>query len=859
MKRLLLLLLLASSALGQVVVPGSGTPSVTVPAGTSTKVLPRNCTGTDKFSAVDAGGNLTCSADLAGTSAAAGGNNTELQFNDSGVMGGIPGATYLKASTELRIKTGAFFSFIDSADATKKAQLDLSGISVGATRTGRVPDVDFGFVIPFTCTNQAVTAAAASGNFTCTTLGKTHLPAVAVYTDQGNTYSTGTQDFEAASVTRPFRRLANASFPGSCTANREFLERSDPAVAGQVLYVCNSGGNGWNLVGDGGAIGGINTEVLYNNSGAIGGITNDLSGYCLTSNGVGVVPSFQPCGAGAGANVALSNLAAVSINASLAPQTTLSVGDSTHPWQFVWLYGAGTYGANNQKVTSTAPTGARVFTLPDADSNPVRPDTGAANNFLTAIASTGVISKAQPAFTNLSGAASDAQVPDSIALSQNVIADWQDWTEIAAPASPAAGKARVYAKSASGELCAKSSGGAETCMSTGSGGGGATTALDNLAAVSINQGLTPQTTLSLGDSARPWQFVWVYGAGTYGINNQKITSTAPTGARIFTLPDADSNPVRPDAGAANNFLTAIASTGIISKAQPAFSNLSGSATCAQLPAFTGDVTTVAGNCANTAVNLPDGVTQAGHLLLTNIAAPTSPAAGKVKVFTDSTDLRFHDKNASGAIGTTVVADAGTANNFLTAISVAGAISKAQPIIGNLAAFTSAALAAVVSDETGGTSKLVFDTSPAIITPSFTTGFTIGGVATSGQIVRGNGTNFVAVDDIRSLTYIQGADNATSVAADDQLTFWRNNLGRTYRITEVWCESDAGTPTVNLQRDDGSPANVLSSDLTCTTGGATGTIAAAEQDVASGDKLDFLSVTPGGTAKRTTVNIKLVAQ
>jgi hypothetical protein len=46
------------------------------------------------------------------------------------------------------------------------------------------------------------------------------------------------------------------------------------------------------------------------------------------------------------------------------------------------------------------------------------------------------------------------------------------WTEVAAPASPAAGFVAVYAKLASGELCSKSSAGIETCMSAGGGGGG---------------------------------------------------------------------------------------------------------------------------------------------------------------------------------------------------------------------------------------------------------------------------------------------------------------------------------------------------------------------------------------------------
>lgn len=72
-------------------------------------------------------------------------------------------------------------------------------------------------------------------------------------------------------------------------------------------------------------------------------------------------------------------------------------------------------------------------------------------------------------------------------------------------------------------------------------------------------------------------------------------TTATT--RNVTVPDAASTIVVPDTGASNNFLTAISASGAISKAQPAFNNLSGSATCAQLPALTGDVTTSAGTCA----------------------------------------------------------------------------------------------------------------------------------------------------------------------------------------------------------------------------------------------------------------------
>jgi len=70
-------------------------------------------------------------------------------------------------------------------------------------------------------------------------------------------------------------------------------------------------------------------------------------------------------------------------------------------------------------------------------------------------------------------------------------------------------------------------------------------------------------------------------------------------------------------------------------------------------------------------------------LISKVAAPVSPSAAFGTWWFDTTDLRLHDKNSAGVIGTTVVADTGAANNFITAISAAGVISKAQPSIANL--------------------------------------------------------------------------------------------------------------------------------------------------------------------------------
>lgn len=80
------------------------------------------------------------------------------------------------------------------------------------------------------------------------------------------------------------------------------------------------------------------------------------------------------------------------------------------------------------------------------------------------------------------------------------------------------------------------------------------------------------------------------------------------------------------------------------------------------------------------------------------------------------------------------------------------------------------------------------------------------------------------------------------------------------ITKVCCEVDTGTTTVNLQRDDGSATNILSSNLTCGTNfdpsgspgtGCTATFVSGEDALSVGHKIDFVMVS-AGTAKRLNV-------
>lgn len=110
--------------------------------------------------------------------------------------------------------------------------------------------------------------------------------------------------------------------------------------------------------------------------------------------------------------------------------------------------------------------------------------------------------------------------------------------------------------------------------------------------------------------------------------------------RTVNIPDvAQSSTIQPDTGAANNFLTAISSQGFISKAQPAFTNLSGSVAATQMPALTGDVTTTAGAVATTYNNAVP--TAKG-------GAPSAGTAGQVLTKNTATNYDYGWKTFASA-------------------------------------------------------------------------------------------------------------------------------------------------------------------------------------------------------------------
>lgn len=71
------------------------------------------------------------------------------------------------------------------------------------------------------------------------------------------------------------------------------------------------------------------------------------------------------------------------------------------------------------------------------------------------------------------------------------------------------------------------------------------------------------------------------------------------------------------------------------------------------------------------------------ILATNIAAPATPAAGTTRIYVDSTTKTMSSKNDAGTVSNTVVASTAVANQFMTGISAAGVITRAQPAFTDL--------------------------------------------------------------------------------------------------------------------------------------------------------------------------------
>jgi hypothetical protein len=102
-------------------------------------------------------------------------------------------------------------------------------------------------------------------------------------------------------------------------------------------------------------------------------------------------------------------------------------------------------------------------------------------------------------------------------------------------------------------------------------------------------------------------------------------------------------------------------------------------------------------------------------------------------------------------------------------------------------------------------------------------------------------------------FVVYAPTAEIQATDDIQSVWRAAAALT--ITEVFCETDTGTVTMDIQVDSGSTLDVMGTDLVCDVSPGENDSTSLTGSMADGDRLDFLIFAVASNPKRLTLCIE----
>ena len=265
-----------------------------------------------------------------------------------------------------------------------------------------------------------------------------------------------------------------------------------------------------------------------------------------------------------------------------------------------------------------------------------------------------------------------------------------------------------------------------------------------------------------------------------------------------------------------------------------------------------------------------GGSNAGVLELTQGTAPTAGTTS-VKLYAPAS-VTSYIMNLPGA----------AASGYLYGTNSSGVVTQSfrsiqagdVPTLNQNTTGTAAALAANGANCSAGSFPLGVDASGAVETCTAVTSINVtaaqmpaltGDVTTSaGAVATTIAANAVtpakasAVMRTRTFTMVIPGTGASNVLqdTDDQPAVWYNSLGQGVHITGVSCITDSATATtIQLQKNDGSPTNMLSSNLSCSsTRASTSTFVSGEDAMASTTGLDFLIVSAGGAGKWVSVTV-----
>jgi hypothetical protein len=337
-------------------------------------------------------------------------------------------------------------------------------------------------------------------------------------------------------------------------------------------------------------------------------------------------------------------------------------------------------------VVSNA-TATRTFTLPDANSNPVQPATAGAHQFVTGVSANGVISFAQPAYTDISGT---PQLPiTKSAVASNWIRSYDSTTGLFTASQPAftdftgtASTAQIPNLDASKittGLIALARGGTGVDLSTS---GGATQILAQDASHVI--------------SART-----LIAADIPSIDASKITTGQIAIARGGTGSDLSAT------GGTSQVLKQVSVGGAVTVGQLAFTDLTGTASTAQVPSLDSSKITT-GQIALARGGTGSDLSGTGG---TSQVLKQSTLGGVITVgqlgFSDLTGsvsaAQLPNPTASTLGG--IQSAAAQSHKWINSISTSGVPSLTQPA------------AADLSDGVTGSGTVVLSTSPTLTTPT----------------------------------------------------------------------------------------------------------------------------------------------
>lgn len=345
-----------------------------------------------------------------------------------------------------------------------------------------------------------------------------------------------------------------------------------------------------------------------------------------------------------------------------------------------------------------------------------------------------------------------------------------------------------------------------------------------------------------------WDTIGTFGSGTFLINASQITGTLPP-ADVPPPTSVTLGGIFSIAPVSHQFLTSVGTSGTITQAQPAFSDLSGTANlssqasgtlqAAQFPALTGDLTTTAGSLATTLATVNSNTGSFGS----STAIPTITYDGKGR--------------ATGVSTNAVIAPAGTLSGTTLASTVVNSsLTSAAGGSFGTAAFTAIGTSGAVIPLLNGNLKFSGTdtfTNPVAINlnavnlPAAQTGtlFNLGnadGVNTRIQMNSFGASNFLS-----SVAY--GGTNASPVTVGSNTEIIALN-SRAYNGTAVPANpnGDVGIFTANTQTtgDASSYIRFLTTPKLSTTGVDVG-------HIESDGGITWPSTVTGGSKGSGTIN------